>query len=74
MFERAIEDTERRRAETLVASERQLSACVTKLAELEAYHEAYTRHLNERVDAGIGAVGLRDFQAFLCLLYTSRCV
>jgi flagellar protein FliJ len=68
MVERAIDDIERRRAEALAASERHLSACAAKLAELEAYHGAYTRQFNERAEAGMGGAGLRDYQAFLARL------
>jgi flagellar FliJ protein len=68
MVERAIDDIERRRAEQLAASERHLSACTAKLAELEAYHGAYTRQFNERAEAGMGGAGLRDYQAFLARL------
>ena len=68
MVERAIDDIERRRAGTLAASERHLSACAAKLAELETYHKAYTRQFNERAEAGIGGAGLRDYQAFLARL------
>jgi len=68
MVERAIDDIERRRAEKLAASERHLSACTAKLAELEAYHGAYTRQFNERAEAGMGGAGLRDYQAFLARL------
>jgi flagellar FliJ protein len=68
MVERAIDDIERRRAETLAASERHLGACAAKLAELEAYHGAYTRQFNARAEAGIGGAGLRDYQAFLARL------
>ena len=68
MVERAIDDIERRRAEVLAASELHLSACTAKLAELEAYHGAYTRQFNERAEAGMGGAGLRDYQAFLARL------
>jgi flagellar FliJ protein len=68
MVERAIDDIERRRAETLAASERHLSACTAKLTELESYYAAYTRQFNERAEAGIGGAGLRDYQAFLARL------
>ena len=59
MVERAIDDIERRRAESLAASEKRLDACTAKLSELEAYHGAYTRQFNERAEAGIGGAGLR---------------
>jgi len=68
MVERAIDDIERRRAETLAASERHLSDCTAKLTELESYYAAYTRQFNERAEAGIGGAGLRDYQAFLARL------
>jgi flagellar protein FliJ len=68
MVERAIDDIERRRAETLAASERHLSACAAKLTELESYYSAYTRQFNQRAEAGIGGAGLRDYQAFLARL------
>jgi flagellar export protein FliJ len=68
MVERAIDDIERRRAESLAASEKRLNACTAKLAELEAYHGAYTRQFNERAEAGIGGAGLRDYQTFLARL------
>ena len=68
MVERAIDDIERRRAESLAASEKRLNACTEKLAELEAYHGAYTRQFNERAEAGIGGAGLRDYQTFLARL------
>jgi flagellar FliJ protein len=68
MVERAIEDLERRRAETLAASERQLCASTAKLAELESYHAAYTRQFNQRAEAGMAGAGLRDYQAFLARL------
>ena len=68
MVERAIDDIERRRAESLAASEKRLDACTAKLVELEAYHGAYTRQFNERAEAGIGGAGLRDYQTFLARL------
>lgn len=68
MVERAIDDIERRRAESLAASEKRLNACAAKLAELEAYYGAYTRQFNERAEAGIGGAGLRDYQTFLARL------
>jgi flagellar FliJ protein len=68
MVERAIDDIERRHAETLAASERHLSACTAKLTELESYYSAYTRQFNQRAEAGIGGAGLRDYQAFLARL------
>jgi flagellar protein FliJ len=68
MVEHAISDIERRRAESLAASERHLGACEAKLTELESYHGAYTRQFNERAEVGIGGAGARDYQAFLARL------
>src|ERR1700733_6248507 len=68
IFLRAIEDIERRRAAALVVSERQLSACATKLAELEAYRKFYARQLDERPEVRLSGADLRDYQAFLAHL------
>jgi flagellar protein FliJ len=65
IFQRAIEDVERRRAATLVASEKRLSACTTKLAELEAYCETYARQLSQYAEGVIDAVGRRNYESFL---------
>jgi flagellar export protein FliJ len=65
IFQRAIEDIERRRAATLAASERRLSACTTKLAELEAYCDTYARQLSQCAAAAIDAARRRDYETFL---------
>jgi flagellar protein FliJ len=66
--QRAIEDDERRRAEKLAASERRVTECETKLAELENYQTSYAQQFSARAGAGIGGAGLRDFQTFLARL------
>jgi flagellar protein FliJ len=64
-FQRAIEDIARRRAATFAASERRLSACRTKLAELQAYRETYSRQLSQCAEAVIDAAGRRDYETFI---------
>jgi flagellar FliJ protein len=66
--QRAIEDDERRRAEKLAASERRVTECEAKLAELEGYQLSYGQQFSVRAGAGIGGAGLRDFQTFLARL------
>jgi flagellar protein FliJ len=66
--QRAVEDDERRRAEKLAASERRVSECEAKLAELEGYKLSYSQQFSARAGAGIGGAGLRDFQTFLARL------
>ena len=68
MVQQAVEDLERRRAETLAASERKVNECETRLNELETYQANYCREFAQRASHGIGAVGLRDYQAFLARL------
>jgi flagellar protein FliJ len=66
--ERVVSDVERKRAETLAASERRVSESETKLTELETYQKTYAAQFNSRAGAGIGAAGLRDFQTFMAKL------
>jgi flagellar export protein FliJ len=65
IFQRAIEDIESRRAAALAASERRLSACTAKLAELEAYRETYARQLGQCAEALIDAAQRRAYVTFL---------
>jgi flagellar FliJ protein len=65
IFRRVVEDIERRRAAILAASERRLSACAAKLAELEAYRETYARQLRQCAEAASDAAGRRDYETFL---------
>lgn len=66
--ERVVSDAERKRAEALAASERRLVESEAKLTELESYQKSYADQFNTRAGAGIGAVGLRDFQTFMARL------
>jgi len=66
--QRAVEDDERRRAERLAASERRVTECEAKLAELENYQVSYASQFSARAGAGMGGAGLRDFQTFLARL------
>jgi flagellar protein FliJ len=66
--ERVVCDVERKRAESLGASERRLSECESKLTELQNYQKSYAEQFNARAGAGIGAAGLRDYQTFMARL------
>jgi flagellar FliJ protein len=66
--ERVVSDAEKKRAESLGASERRLTECETKLKELQDYQKTYAEQFNARAGAGIGAAGLRDFQTFMARL------
>lgn len=65
---RVVEDAEKTRAERLAASERCLSECESKLAELERYHAEYLREFGRRVGEGMGGGSVRDYQVFLARL------
>jgi flagellar FliJ protein len=66
--ERVVSDVEKKRAESLAASERRLTESEAKLKELQDYQKTYAEQFNARAGAGIGAVGLRDFQTFMARL------
>ena len=66
--ERVVSDVEKKRAESLAASERRLSECESKLQDLQNYQKTYAEQFNARAGAGIGAVGLRDYQTFMARL------
>ncbi|MEJ0039061.1 MAG: flagellar export protein FliJ [Gammaproteobacteria bacterium] len=66
--ERVVCDAERKRAEALAARERHVKECESKLQELESYQKSYAEQFQTRAAAGIGAVGMRDFQAFMLRL------
>ena len=68
MVQRNVHELERRRAQTLAASERRVSECEGRLTELETYHQSYVSDFAARAGLGIGAAGLRDFQTFLARL------
>ena len=68
MVQKVVDDLERRRAEALAASERQVAETQAKLAELEAYRAGYIRDFSARAGAGMNAGSARDFQTFLARL------
>jgi flagellar FliJ protein len=63
-----LESDERRKAQTLANSERQVSESEAKLAELGSYREAYLRDFANRAGGGMTAARARDYQAFLARL------
>jgi flagellar FliJ protein len=68
MVQRVVDENERQRAERLAASERKVSECESRLAELETYQASYCREFSVRAGAGIAAAGLLDYQTFLARL------
>jgi flagellar FliJ protein len=66
--ERVVSDAEKKRAEALATSERKLVDCEARLTELETYQKSYAAEFNTRAGAGIGAMGLRDYQTFMARL------
>lgn len=62
------EEAERRLAQSLAAFERRVSQAETKLSELEHYRAEYEKQFSQRAGCGIGAIDLRDYQAFLARL------
>jgi flagellar FliJ protein len=66
--ERVVSDVERKKAEALAVRERHVAECEQKLAELEEYRRSYETQFNQRAGAGIDAIGLRDYQAFMIRL------
>jgi len=63
-----LENDERRKAQTLANSERQVKESEAKLAELGSYREAYLRDFASRAGGGMTAARARDYQAFLARL------
>jgi flagellar protein FliJ len=68
VVERVADEHERRRAQSLAASERRLNECEAKLRELEGYRLAYGREFTALAARGAGALRLREFQAFIARL------
>ena len=60
--------TERERAERVGAAQRHLVEMQQKLAALERYRSEYESGFAARAGAGLGVVGMRDFQTFLARL------
>ncbi len=63
-----LETDERRKAQTLAASERAVHESEAKLSELGSYRDAYVRDFALRAGAGMNAARARDYQAFLARL------
>jgi flagellar protein FliJ len=63
-----VDETERRLAQNLAAFERRVAEGEAKLQDLERYLSEYEQQFSERAAQGIGATGLRDYQAFLAKL------
>ena len=66
--QKIVDDTERRLAEHLAASERLLRSCEHKLGELTGYRDDYTHGFARRAAGGMGARELVDYQAFMAKL------
>ena len=66
--QKVVDDTERRLAEHLAASERLLNGCEQKLNELIGYRDDYTKGFAFRAGQGMGARELADYQAFMSKL------
>ncbi len=65
---KAVDHTERQRAEQFAASKQRLTDCERKLHELEQYQNDYRQKFDSRSSVGIGIAGLRDYQVFLARL------
>jgi len=63
-----LETDERRKAQTLAASERAVKESEAKLAELGGYRDAYLRDFARRAGGGMNAARARDYQTFLARL------
>jgi flagellar protein FliJ len=63
--QRVLDDEQRRKAQTLAHSERQLNESEAKLAELQGYRADYLRDFASRAGGGMNAASARQYQAFL---------
>jgi flagellar FliJ protein len=61
-------EAEREAARRLADAERKVAESRSRLAQLEHYDREYRKGLQQRAADGIGAAGLRDYQAFLARL------
>ena len=61
-------EAERAAARRLADAERAVADSQQRLEQLEQYEREYRAGLQQRVTEGIGASGLRDYQAFLARL------
>jgi flagellar protein FliJ len=68
VVQQAAARTERERAERVGAAERHLAEMQQKLAALEKYRNEYEAGFATKAGAGVGVVGMRDFQTFMAKL------
>lgn len=66
--QRVVDETERKLAEALAATERAVAAAQRKLDELEAYRGDYARKFSTLAGEGMGARELHDYQTFMMRL------
>jgi flagellar protein FliJ len=66
--QKLADNDERRKAETLAASERQVKESEAKLAELKTYQADYMRDFARKAGDGMDAARARDYQAFIARL------
>jgi flagellar protein FliJ len=64
----AVDRAEQQRAEQLAVSERRVTECETKLAELDRYEADYRANYKQKATLGMSSVELRDYQSFLVRL------
>lgn len=63
-----IDDAERRLAQRVAGCEQRVREAETKLQELQRYLAEYRQQFSNSAARGMGASGLRDYQAFLAKL------
>jgi flagellar FliJ protein len=68
IVQQATARTERERAERVALAEKHLVEMQQKLSALEKYRTEYEAGFAARAGAGLGAIGVRDFQTFLARL------
>lgn len=68
IVQQAAARTEKERAERVALAEKHLAEMQQKLAALEKYRSEYEAGFASKAGAGLGAVGVRDFQTFLARL------
>jgi flagellar protein FliJ len=66
--QQVFDHDERRKAETLADSERQVHESEAKLAELKRYRQDYQQDFARRAGGGMDAARARDYQAFIARL------
>ena len=67
-FRARLDDAERDCAARLRAAEARVTDALARLQELLRYREEYLQEFARRTAAGMGAVALRDYQAFVARL------